>query len=92
MRFDLVLTDPGIDVLTERIDLGLRLGTLDDSGALTARKISESPRRLLATPAYFRRMGVPAAPADLDAHEAVIYDHALAEPNGPSGATTQKQS
>jgi len=74
MHLDLVLTDRGIDMLTERIDLGLRLGTLDDSGALTARKISESPRRVLATPTYFRRMGVPAAPADLDAPEAVIYD------------------
>jgi DNA-binding transcriptional LysR family regulator len=74
MRLDLVLTDRGIDMLAERIDLALRLGTLDDSGALTARKIAESPRRVLGTPAYFRRMGVPAAPADLNTHEAVIYD------------------
>jgi DNA-binding transcriptional LysR family regulator len=69
-----VLTDRGVDLLAERIDLALRLGTLDDVGALTARKIGECPRRVLGTPAYFRRMGVPAAPVDLHAHEAVIYD------------------
>jgi DNA-binding transcriptional LysR family regulator len=74
MHLDLVLTDRGIDMLAERIDLGLRLATLDDSGALTARKIAESPVRVLGTPAYFRRMGVPGAPADLHAHEFVIYD------------------
>jgi DNA-binding transcriptional LysR family regulator len=75
MRLDLVLTDRGVDLRAERIDLALRLSTLDDVGALTARKIGECPRRVLGTPAYFRRMGVPAAPVDLHAHEAVIYDH-----------------
>lgn len=74
MHLDLVLTDRGIDLLAERIDLGLRLATLDDSGALAARKIAESPLRVLGTSVYFRRMGVPAAPADLHAHEFVIYD------------------
>ncbi len=74
MHLDLVLTDRGIDMLAERIDLGLRLANLDDSGALTARKIAESPLRVLGTPVYFRRMGIPAAPPDLHAHEFVIYD------------------
>jgi DNA-binding transcriptional LysR family regulator len=74
MHLDLVLTDRGIDMVAERIDVGLRLATLDDSGALTARKVAESPLRVLGTPAYFRRMGVPAAPPDLHAHEFVIYD------------------
>lgn len=74
MCLDLVLTDRGIDMLSERIDLGLRLDTVEDSGVLTARKIAESPLRVLGSPVYFRRMGVPEVPADLQGHEAVIYD------------------
>jgi DNA-binding transcriptional LysR family regulator len=74
MHLDLVLSDRAIDMLAERIDLCLRLTTLDDTGALTARKIAESPRRVVGTPDYFRQLGVPAAPTDLIAHQFVIYD------------------
>jgi DNA-binding transcriptional LysR family regulator len=41
--------------------------------ALSARKIAATRRRVVGTPAYFARAGVPWEPADLPAHEAVIY-------------------
>jgi len=74
LSVDLVLNDRGIDLFTERIDVALRMGTLEDSGAATARKIAESRRRVLGTTAYFDRAGLPATPSDLSAHEAIIYD------------------
>ncbi len=47
-------------------------GVLADSN-MTARRIAEARRRVIGTPEYFRRHGVPAAPADLLAHQSVIY-------------------
>src|SRR2546429_9374751 len=43
---------------------------------LTARKIGQSQRRVIGSPAYFQRMGVPRTPADLAKHQAVVYDQA----------------
>src|SRR5262245_35919894 len=74
LRLDLVLDDRRTDLLAEGIDVALRLGVLDDAGAMTARKIGESPRRVIATPNYFTTAGVPRTPADLSAHETIIYD------------------
>jgi DNA-binding transcriptional LysR family regulator len=49
------------------------MGDLQDS-SLTARKIGQSPRAVLASPGYFENHGEPASPADLGLHQAVVYD------------------
>jgi DNA-binding transcriptional LysR family regulator len=72
LELDLVLDDRNIDLVEEGIDLALRMGVLADS-SMTARKIAEARRRVVGTPEYFKRHGVPKAPADLLAHQAVIY-------------------
>jgi len=72
LSLDIVLDDRHIDMLEEGIDVALRIGSLTDSG-MTARKISQSPRSVVGTPAYFARHGVPATPADLSCHSAVIH-------------------
>lgn len=72
LDLELVLDDRNIDLVEEGIDLALRMGDLADSN-MTARRIGEARRRVLATPAYFERHGTPQAPADLLAHRAVVY-------------------
>jgi DNA-binding transcriptional LysR family regulator len=72
LELELVLDDRYIDLVDEGIDLALRVGVLADSN-MTARKIAEGRRRVMATPRYFERYGIPKAPADLLAHRAVIY-------------------
>lgn len=72
LSLDIVLDDRHIDMLEEGIDVALRMGSLTDSG-MTARKIAQSPRSVVGTPSYFARHGVPATPADLTGHNAVIY-------------------
>src|SRR5689334_2562766 len=69
---ELVLDDRNIDLVEEGVDLALRMGDLADSN-MTARRIGEARRRVLATPAYFERCGVPSMPADLLKHHAVVY-------------------
>jgi DNA-binding transcriptional LysR family regulator len=72
LEIELVLDDRNVDLLGEGIDVALRMGALTDS-ALSARKIAMTRRRVVGTPAYFARAGVPQRPAELKAHEAVIY-------------------
>jgi len=41
---------------------------------LTARKIAECRAVVVGAPAYLDRMGTPRTPAELQAHQAIIYD------------------
>jgi DNA-binding transcriptional LysR family regulator len=73
LQVDVVLDDRNIDLIEAGVDLALRMGPLANS-ALTGRKIGESDRRVIGTPAYFQAMGVPQTPAELAAHQVIIYD------------------
>jgi DNA-binding transcriptional LysR family regulator len=74
LEIEAVLDDRNIDLVHERIDVALRMGRLADS-MLRARRIASGPQVIVGTPTYFARAGEPAAPGDLSAHDAVIYDH-----------------
>jgi DNA-binding transcriptional LysR family regulator len=70
---EIVLDDRNIDLLEAGVDVALRMGTLDDS-TMTARKISESRRLVIGTPAYFSEAGMPTQPKDLLNHQAIVYE------------------
>jgi len=73
LDIDIVLDDRDIDLVAAGIDVALLIGRLADS-AVTSRKIGQCQRRVLATPAYFATRGVPQTPADLLAHQAIVYE------------------
>ena len=73
LEMQVILDDRNIDLIESGIHVALRMGSLEDS-ALTARKIAECPRQVLATPAYFQKHGEPKSPADLATHQAIVYD------------------
>lgn len=72
IEIDVLLDDRAIDLVSEGVDLALRMGELTDSAAI-ARRIARGRRSVLATPAYLARAGTPLAPADLATHEAIVY-------------------
>jgi DNA-binding transcriptional LysR family regulator len=72
LEIELVLDDRNVDLVGEGIDVALRMGVLADS-ALSARRIAVTRRMVVAAPAYLARAGTPQTPAELAAHEAVIY-------------------
>ncbi|MFJ3486051.1 LysR family transcriptional regulator [Pseudomonas sp. NPDC090202] len=76
LDLELILDDRNIDLVAEGIDLALRMGELPDS-SMTARRIGEARRRVLATPRYLARYGTPTTPSDLLSHRAVIYSRDL---------------
>jgi DNA-binding transcriptional LysR family regulator len=64
MRCSVVLLDRVVNLLEEGIDLGIRIGALDDS-SLVALPIGQIRRVVVAHPAYLRKHGVPRHPRDL---------------------------
>jgi DNA-binding transcriptional LysR family regulator len=73
LEVEVVLDDRNVDLIEAGIDVALRMGSLTDS-TLTARKIGQARRLVLGTPGYFAKAGEPSVPADLSAHQAVIYE------------------
>jgi DNA-binding transcriptional LysR family regulator len=73
LDIDVVLEDRDTDLIASGIDVALLIGRLADS-AITARKIGQCQRQVIATPAYFAARGVPQTPAELLAHQAIVYE------------------
>ena len=73
---DVVLQDGDIDLIEAGIDVALRMSPLRDS-TLTGRKIGHCHRRVIGMAAFFAAKGLPQTPADLVAHQAIIYQQRL---------------
>lgn len=79
---DISLTDTVIDLIEERADVAIRIGPLPDS-PLIARRLGESDRVVVASPAYLARHGSPAAPDDLLAHRCLGFNFRRRQPGWP---------
>ncbi|MEJ5978993.1 LysR family transcriptional regulator [Novosphingobium sp. PS1R-30] len=79
---DIALTDTLIDVAAGQADVAIRFGPLADS-TLTARKLGENRRVIVASPDYLARHGTPRSPEDLLAHNCLNFDFRRAEPVWP---------
>ncbi|TYC52305.1 LysR family transcriptional regulator [Rhodobacterales bacterium] len=71
VELDLRLSDQRIDLVEEGIDLAIRIGTLRDS-SLVARKLTDMPMILSASPDYLERRGQPSTPQDLTGHTCLM--------------------
>jgi DNA-binding transcriptional LysR family regulator len=67
LELELVLDNRIVDMVAEGFDIAVRGGALSDS-SLVAKHVCRLYSVLVASPAYLRRYGVPATPADLDQH------------------------
>jgi len=85
LRVDLVITDAFQDLIGDAIDVALRFGPLRDS-TMIAKKLTESPRLLAASPAYLAKAGTPRVPSDLAGHRVVLGPSSA----GPTGWTFTK--
>lgn len=76
------INDQIVDVLGGRADVAIRFGPLADS-PLSARKLGETGRSVVASPAYLARAGVPRVPADLARHNCLDFSFRRIEPGWP---------
>lgn len=69
VRLELDLSPRRVDLIAERFDLAVRVASqLPDDSTLVARRLTELPGGLYASPDYLARHGTPTSPADLLSH------------------------
>lgn len=76
VQIELRLTERRVNIISDGIDLAVRMGTLDDSD-LIARRLCKVKRLLVASPAYLEKAGIPVTPSDLASHNAIVTSAAL---------------
>ena len=92
VELELELSDRLVDLVDEGFDLAIRIGKLADS-SLIARRIAPACLVMVASPEYLKRVGTPQEPADLGAHNFMIYtlatrrDEIVLEREGESRTT-----
>lgn len=77
LLLDVSLSDSFVDVVAERFDVAIRLGTISDD-RLIVRRLGLVERCLAAAPDYLARKGKPYHPLDLAAHEYIVHSQQVA--------------
>ncbi|HVE53516.1 MAG TPA: LysR family transcriptional regulator, partial [Ramlibacter sp.] len=70
LRCTTLLLDRVVNLLEEGLDLGIRIGRLEDS-SLVAQNLGHTGRVVVGTPAYLRRHGIPRHPRELARHNCI---------------------
>ena len=79
---DISLTDAIADIPGGQADVAIRFGVLADS-PLTARRVGQTGRTIVASPEYLARRGTPRVPEDLHDHNCLNFNFRRAEPIWP---------
>ena len=89
VSLDVELSERPVDLLAEQVDVALRLGELPPS-SLIARRLARFPLLLAASPSYLTNHPAPEQPAELAAHQTLIYTQTQTPTRwsftGPDGA------
>ncbi len=72
VQVEVSITNRNVDLVAEGFDIAIRLGPLPDSG-LVGRKLEDAPLRLVASPAYLQRAGMPRSLGDLARHTCLPF-------------------
>lgn len=74
LTLDLNLNDRMVNLMDEGVDLGIRIGQLDDSSFI-ARRLAPAKTFLCASPKYLQQHGEPRHPEDLKQHRGLSYSN-----------------
>jgi DNA-binding transcriptional LysR family regulator len=72
LQVDLVLSDIVRDMVEDRIDLAIRVGPVNEPDAVV-RRVAITPLVCVGSRRYFERCGIPKTPAELVAHNCLLY-------------------
>lgn len=74
VRLDISLSDRMVDLVEEGFDVAVRIGA-SQSTSLIAKKLGDTRMVTCASPAYLKRFGTPVIPAQLAAHNCLLYEY-----------------
>ena len=69
---NMVLNNRYVELISEGFDMAIRIGELEDS-TLRARKLTETTKRMIASPGYLDKYGRPTKIDDLNEHKLLHY-------------------
>lgn len=72
IEVELVAVDRAVDLVSERIDLAVRITNRLDDGVV-ARRLASCRSVLCASPAYLKRRGHPQRPDELQSHDCITH-------------------
>lgn len=75
IELDITMTDSIVNLVEERVDLAIRIGSLQSS-SLIARRLASMYLLVCASPDYLKSNGEPTKPADLSGHNCLSFSHA----------------
>ena len=81
LEVQMSLTDRIVDVAAEGFDLAIRVGKIEDSTTLVARKIASQHMAIFASPAYLAKHGRPITMEQLLEHSGVLYGTSTQTPS-----------
>jgi DNA-binding transcriptional LysR family regulator len=82
---DMVLSNRNLDPVADSFDLVIRVGQQQDS-SIMAKKLASTRMKIIGSPAYFEKYGIPTRIDDLNQHSLLHYS------NQPSGSVWKLQS
>jgi LysR family transcriptional regulator for bpeEF and oprC len=78
LSVELDLNDKVVDLIADKMDLGMRFGRLANS-SLIARSLPGLPITMVASPGYLEAFGSPQSPADLCQHQCLSSGSSIAD-------------
>lgn len=82
LQVDLVLSDSARDMVEDRIDLTIRVGTVNEPDAVV-RRVASTPLVCVGSRRYFEHHAIPKTPAELIDHNCLIYGGMTESANWP---------
>jgi DNA-binding transcriptional LysR family regulator len=76
MTIEISFSDTVVDLVEEKFDLAIRIGSLPDSSTLVARRLATQDMSICAAPSYLAQHGAPADIAQMSAHAGIAYGRA----------------
>jgi DNA-binding transcriptional LysR family regulator len=71
LKLEVLLTDANLNLVNDRIDLAVRLGSRFE-GDVVCTKLTSTRYRVCASPTYLRTHGTPRKPSDLAKHQCLL--------------------
>lgn len=75
VNLELVVSDSHLDLVSERLDLALRVGVPTADPRLIVKRLRQSDRFVVASPEYLLRKGHPREPSNLLEHECLRFSY-----------------